>query len=315
MPIVTTTTLTPPVKQSFAMKLLSIKSPNNIYKTAAVSKKAPANGGTEVVMRRFDRLPTALVPLGNTGVTPPSTPVTKVDITAQMGFYGQYIEVNEQVALQSQCPVLNSFAKLLGISLRQTEDELTRNMLSATAGVINCEGGALADNPTEISAADVSAVSRALMSADAYMIADSIEATDKFGTAPIRNAYFGFTHTNMTTSIEGCAGFVAKNEYSDQRSALRSEWGSVGNVRFLVTSNGAYTAGASHLGRDVYDTIICGMEAYAAIEQDKYSTEFIYHSPRESGPLELNSTIGYKFAEVTRILNDEWVLNLKSILA
>jgi len=37
--------------------------------------------------------------------------------------------------------VLNEITKRLGVSLRQTEDELTRDMLAATAGFINSTGG------------------------------------------------------------------------------------------------------------------------------------------------------------------------------
>jgi len=39
----------------------------------------PRNGGRVLRMRRYNPLPTALVPLGNTGVTPPSVPLTAVD--------------------------------------------------------------------------------------------------------------------------------------------------------------------------------------------------------------------------------------------
>ena len=45
--------------------------------------------------------------------------------------------------------VLNEAAARLGVSLRQTEDELTRNMLAGTAAFINCVGGVNGDNPTE----------------------------------------------------------------------------------------------------------------------------------------------------------------------
>lgn len=51
------------------------------------------------------------------------------------------MELNEQVTLQRQDPVLNAAAERLGVSLRQTEDELTRDMLLATASQINCVGG------------------------------------------------------------------------------------------------------------------------------------------------------------------------------
>lgn len=43
--------------------------------------------------------------------------------------------------MQNQDPALNQAAERLGVSLRQTEDELTRNMLAATAAAINCGGG------------------------------------------------------------------------------------------------------------------------------------------------------------------------------
>lgn len=37
--------------------------------------------------------------------------------------------------------VLNEAAARLGVSLRQTEDELTRDMLASTAAFINCTAG------------------------------------------------------------------------------------------------------------------------------------------------------------------------------
>jgi hypothetical protein len=42
-------------------------------------KQMPRNGGTTLRMRRYNPLPTAIVPLGNTGITPPATNLTAVD--------------------------------------------------------------------------------------------------------------------------------------------------------------------------------------------------------------------------------------------
>ena len=82
--------------------------------------------------------------------------------------------------LQNQDPVLNEAAQRLGVSLRQTEDELTRNMLQSTAAFINCTGGTNGDNPTELSRSDVDEIIRALVNANAYTIADNIEGEDRF---------------------------------------------------------------------------------------------------------------------------------------
>lgn len=69
-----------------------------IHKIPAERKTMPRNGGRILRMRRYNPLPTALVPLGNTGVTPPSVQLTAVDIDATLSFYGQYIQLNEQVS-------------------------------------------------------------------------------------------------------------------------------------------------------------------------------------------------------------------------
>lgn len=68
-------------------------------KLGALSKRLPAKGGRTLRMARYDRLPTAPVPLGPSGATPPATPLNRVDIDATMSFYGLYIAINQQVTL------------------------------------------------------------------------------------------------------------------------------------------------------------------------------------------------------------------------
>ena len=315
MAITTTSTLPSPVQVSFSMKLLSVPTPSLIHKIPATLKTMPDRGGKTLRMRRYNPLKTAMVPLGNTGVTPPAQQLTAVDIDAEMSFYGSYIQLNEQVTLQASDPVLNEAAKRLGVSLRQTEDQLTRDMLAATAAHINCTGGVSGDNPTEMTRSDVETVGRTLLGADAYTILDNIEGDDKFGTAPVRDAYFALCHTDLTSEMGSVSGFLQKNQYPAPTNALRSEWGSIGSFRFLVSSVGSISASASMNGADVYNVFCVGMEAFACVEQDKYSAEFIYRPPIYDGPLALNASVGYKFAQVPRILNDEWVINMRTTLS
>ncbi len=141
MSITTTSTLPAPVQQSFSFKLLSVPVPYMIQKIPADLKAMPRNGGTTLRMRRYNPLATAPAPLGNSGVTPPPQNLTAINIDAKMDFYGTYMLLNEQVTLQNQDPVLNEAAQRLGVSLRQTEDQLMRDMLQSTASFINCVGG------------------------------------------------------------------------------------------------------------------------------------------------------------------------------
>lgn len=50
-----------------------------IHKIPAMLKRMPRNGGTTLRMRRYNPLATAMVPLGNSGVTPPPQNLTAVD--------------------------------------------------------------------------------------------------------------------------------------------------------------------------------------------------------------------------------------------
>ena len=111
MAITTTNVLPAPVQQSFSLKLLSVPVPNMIHKIAAMKKSMPRNGGTTLRMRRYKPLNTAMVPLGNTGVTPPGQTLSAVDIDAKVSFYGTYVLINEQVTLQSQDPRENGVVK------------------------------------------------------------------------------------------------------------------------------------------------------------------------------------------------------------
>ena len=125
---------------------------------------------------------------------------------------------------------MNECAARLGVSLRQTEDQLTRDMLASTASFINCTGGVNGDNPSEITLSDVQTVVRALLNNNAYTIMDNIEGEDKFGTAPVRNAYFALCSTQLTGNLEAVSSFTQVNQYPAPMNALQSEWGAIGKA-------------------------------------------------------------------------------------
>lgn len=309
----TTSNLPPAVQQSFNYKLLSTPVPNMIHRIPADKYLMPRNGGSTLRQRRYNPLATALVPLGNTGITPPGQNLTNVDIDATISYYGTYVQINEQVTLTVQDPVLNQASIRLGVSMRQTEDTLVRDMLASTASFINCTGGVNGDSPTNLTLTDVDEVVATLMNNNAYSVMDSIEAQDKFGTAPIRRSYFALAHTALTKNLSGVNGFIHVAQYPKQ-DYLNSEWGSIASLRFLLSSIGSITPNASMLGANVYNIFCVGMEAYGVIEQDGYSAKMMYRPPAYSDPLMQNCSIGYKFAQCPRITNDLWVLNLRATL-
>lgn len=314
MPITTTGTLPAPVQQSFNQMILSTPVPNYIHRIPAMREHMPANGGRIMRFRRYNPLNSALVPLGNSGVTPPSQNLTAVDIDAEISFYGTYVEINEQVTLQSQDPVLNNASIRLGDSLRRTEDELTRNMLAGTAAFQNATGGANGDVPSNLTEASIATVTRTLIGNDGHMFLSSIEGEDKYLSSPVRNAYFALCHTDLTPSLDALPSSINASRYPNQQNVIDSEWCAVNNLRFLVSSIGSITPNASFLGRNIYNIFCVAKEAYATIEQDRYTAQFVYLPAQFSGPLAQNVTAGYKFASAYRILNDAWVINMRATI-
>ena len=190
-----------------------------------------------------------------------------------------YVAINQQVTLQNQDPVLNETAQLLGLSLRMTEDQLTRDMLASTASIYNSTGGTNGDLPTNLSLSDIDSVTSTLMNNDAWMILNNIGGEDKFGTGPVRDAYLALGHTALIPDLNNVNGFIAKWNYPNDNKILQSEWGAVNNVRFMLSSVGSVSPNASALGNNVYNVFIQGMEALACVEQDNYSARFLYRPP------------------------------------
>ncbi len=314
MAVTTTSDLPAPVQQHFDDMLLAIHVPNMIYNIPAKYKSMPANGGTDIRFRRYDRLQTAKVPLGNSGIHPPAQQLAAVNIDAHIDFYGTYALVNEQVVLQNQDPVLNEAAKLMGISLRQTEDELTRDALRSTSTFINAVNGSNGDIPTEINAADIAIMTRLLRSADGYSFMSGIEGENRFGTAPTRSAYFALSHNDISPDLDIVPRFISKWNYPNQNDTLDSEYGAVDNARFLITSNGSTSFFPSEQGDLVYHNFFIAKDGYACVKQERYNSEFVYNDARFSGPLRLNVSVGWKSAMVPRILDDQWVLNLRTTI-
>lgn len=267
-------------------------------------------------MRRYNRLNTAPVPLGPAMNNPPSQTLTAVDLDAKIDWYSTWVPVTKQVSLINQDPVLNALAARLGQSMRETEDELIRDMLAGTASAINCLNGTNGDNPTELTRADIDGVVQSLQGNDADFMTSMIGGENKFGTGPVRDAYFGLAHTSLIGQFEAVNGFINKAQYPNQQGVLSSEWGTVGNVRFYVSSRGSLVPNASLLGAHIYNIFIGGQESYAHIEQNGVSARFIYHPPGHGDdPAELRQTAAWRMAQVPRITNDAWIICLRTTLA
>ena len=204
--------------------------------------------------------------------------------------------------------ILSEVSELMGLSMRMSEDQLARDALQASATQYWCTSGQNGDQPTNLSVTDIGNVTTGLLSNDAWMIFDREIGEDRFATAPVRDAYLAMGHTDLSNDLNGLPNFNPKWNYPNQNSMkLAAEWGVVNNVRFMLSSVGVKRQFASALGRTVYSVFVQGLEAIGCVYQDNFSSRIIYKGPEFSDQLQQNVTIGYTFAEVTRVYNDLWI--------
>lgn len=309
-------TLPPEIQATMDDVLIAVRTPRLIYKYGAVPRRLPAQGGDTLRRARYERLPTAPVPLSPDGQTPNGVLLERTDIDTKVSLYGLFAAINQRVVLSNQDQVLNEVAELCGLSMRMTEDQLIRDYLTGSASITNATAGGNGDLPTNINVTDINAVVGALLTADAWMIFDSQIGEDRLGTGPLRNAFLATAHTRLQRDLNALPGFLPKWNYpSGTTRTLDAEWGALDNVRFLISSVGSITPNASALNADILNVHIMGLEAYQAVDQDNFSSRFLYRPPVFSDPLFQNVTLGYVTALGVSIIQDLWINNLRVTLA
>jgi len=144
-----------------------------------------------------------------------------------------------------------------------------------------------------------------------------IEGMDRFGTGPVRSAYFMLSSTELqpdfdTLQASGGVSFLSQWQYPTNASALPSEYGAVANIRILTSSEAPIARATSARGNDVYYNTVVGKQAITHINQDGYSMNLIYRDPYYSGMLAQNATLAVKFAQAQAITQDTAIRNLLS---
>lgn len=313
MSITTTTDLPAPIRQSLMQGMLSVPTPNFNYIIPADKYQIPMQGGTTMRFLRPRALTPPVVPLGNTGIEPPSQIAQRDILDATVSFYGTSVILNEQVVIQDQDPVLSWVAERLGVAMKQAEDTILREYLVSTAFQYNCQGGVNGDDPTDPSLTDFAALNSILDTNNAFKFVSGKLGEDRFGSSPVRSAYFMLAHTQLEQTLDLLAnqGFINVWNYPNNSDALYSEYGAFTNFRILTSSNSSIVPNSSQNGNTVFNNIVSGREGYAHIEQDGYSMQMIYRPPIFSGPLALNGTLGVKFAQAQIITQDTWVANFR----
>jgi len=305
-----TTQVDPAVAIFYDRVLLKRALPYLHYNKFAQVRNINKNSGNTVKWRRSTALSAATIPLTE-GTTPPGQQGAKTDILAQISWYGDWMGISDVIDLTVEDRVLTEFTELEGEQMGLTLDNLTRDILAATASYTNASHGSNGATPTEMTKADIAAVVKTLLGVPAQFITTIQKASTGIGTSPVRASFWSIIHTDLIDDLEAVSGFKSVAEYP-KGDGIEGEWGNVGNVRFLISSV-AHKSTASILTATYYCLVI-GKDAYGTSGIKGGSAKSIVHDFGSGGtgdPLNQRATVGWKVPFVARILNDAFMNNLR----
>lgn len=300
----------PELPLQFSEYYLSTPQFNLIHSFGADLHYSKPHIGQTTRMSRYERLSTEGGELDGSGIDPSPEIVTRTDVDAKTEIYAKVLRINEQVTLFENDKVLTKFTALLGQWMREKEDLLMSNLLASSISYLNAVGGTNGDSPSNLSLNDINNVERHLLGNDARTMLQSIEARDKFGTAPTRNAFLGLCNTDLSKDLQGVQGVLLVNAYPMQEGIRPEEFCSISRFRFFVSSKGLKSTSTSLLGNTIYKIPMFGLESYAKVEQNGYSAKLGYRPPYVVSNASQNSELYGKFAIARAITNQNWLSGL-----
>lgn len=182
-----------------------------------------------------------------------------------------------------------------------------------TAAQIDCLNGVNGNAITEVTTTDLELAVDFLESNNGKKLSPNQEGRDAFGTAPVWAAYWMIFNAQLRSDFKNLSSFNSTAQYPRQQSVLEAEYGSCDEVRLVKTTQGYVDNSVSPA---VYSNMLFAANAYGRIEIDDQSMEMII-KPLGAGqdPLNQRSTMGWKGRLGAVILDDSWVINLRSTKA
>lgn len=355
MPLTTTTAIPTPVDVVFQQTLLRNAKARCPYFEGTTPAMVSEHSGTFTAKwRRIENLTvpsSSLTELSGTISFPTRSAdqPTVTDITATVSKFGNFIFLNEEVDLGNFNGQTDKLVEVLGINAGQAlnrqqrnvgEDNATAVLTGAATTATDISGGSTASS--NIKESDIAVAVNALNRQNALTFRAMTTGSQNIGTSPIREAYIGLTHVDTEEDIRTLTNFIPVEDYASQTEIFNGEFGTVGGVRFIASTEGSIDTGegtagtgsstsharAATSGRtDLYNTLIYGMDALGSLGFGFEHVRAIYkagdtlpgvqlisHGRGSAGsadPLNELSSMGWKSWHAGTVLNSNWVRNIR----
>lgn len=273
------------------------------YNVGAQVKPLPRNSGKTVYWNRMTPLAVATTPLTE-ATTPSATDMSSTIVSATVAPYGNFTKVGALYETTSIDVGLAEHVDVHGQNGGETIDTLIRDEL---------DGGGTSQT---VNGVDVSAMA-ATDVIDGLEVRSAVVTLKKNKAPTFENGYYrSIIPVSVAQDLRGDSEWLDAYRYTDTENIQNGLLGRLHGVEFFETNNEVVDADAGAGSVDVYTTFIFGMSAYGTVDLDGQGEPVIYYKrPNEgdtSNPLNMFSTIGWKAHFAVKVLNSDWLIELKS---
>lgn len=303
--IITTTQIDHPVNIHYQRMVLTRVLPAFLYNQWGLNYTLPQHEGDTSKWRRWSNLADQLAPLTE-GEDPTPLLLSKTDITTILKEYGALIKTSSWRDFTGLTDDNQQMAGVMLDNMRSTIDSLARDVLDGTASQTTCSNGS--GTATFLNKTDIDTVVTNLESQNSMKFKPQITASTKISTAPIRSSYIGIGNTVQRPRLEAVSGFKHVSSYSNQEPVMEHEFGSTGDVRWLLTTKAPVSSGN-------YSNIIMAKEFFGNVKIKGNTADgpLVFTPADKTGSgLRRFSLLGWIQNYAARILNDNFGHNLIS---
>jgi N4-gp56 family major capsid protein len=253
----------------------------------------PAHSGNIINIRGMTPYPVKTTPLQE-GVTPEGNKMNFYQIEAAINQYGAFTPITDFAGFASRDDVITKDAEALASQSGRTIDTIDRDMLNGGKSVMYAPAVASDGTVTEV------IVRGALTKLCKFTVPVILRAATYLevqNAEPFEDGFVAIIHPNVKFDVMNDPNFISIVQYKNPERIFRGEIGTVGNVRFVVSTNAKIFEGAGAEGIDVYSTLVLGKEAYKTLEIEGQGMKTIVKplgSAGSSDPLDQIATQGWK---------------------
>lgn len=305
-----TTVLSPlsaEMKTFYEDTLIDMAGPKLVHDQFGDKYPIPKNGGKTIEFRKYSPLAKATTPLTE-GVTPAGSSLSVSTITATVNQYGDYIKLSDMLELTAIDNNVVQSTKLLGSQSGRTLDTITREVLNAGTNVMFAPKSDGTEVLTRTALDNTCALSVDVI----FRAAAQLEAMNADGIDG--ESYVAIIHPYAAYDLMRCPEWVDIHKYSDPESVFKGEIGSIGNVRFVKSTEAKIWKDSScPSGLAVFSTLVFGAHAYAITD---VTGGGLQHIVKQLGygedPLNQRSSVGWKAIKTAEILTNEYMVRIES---